>query len=299
MSAPAVSGPAKVSIHIIAYNQKHFVREAIESALAQDYPALEVVVADDASTDGTAEIIAAYERAHPGRVVAVLNRVNRGITANSNSGLRACSGDFIAFLGGDDVLLPGKISTQAAWFAAHPSGVLCGHQVEVFHDDNSVPPYPLSRHLISGTGADAIIRHQPFGALSVMVRADRIPPHGFDEALPVVSDQLLWVEVIRDDGEYGFVEGTWSRHRRHNANVTRDPFANLADVEGTLGIVAQRYPQFRSAVRYAVTRRLYYDVAVSLIAAGRKDEARRHLLEAIRREPWFAKAWIRMAQTLV
>jgi glycosyltransferase involved in cell wall biosynthesis len=299
MNAPAASGLAKVSIHIIAYNQKHFIREAIESALAQDYPAVEVVVADDASTDGTAEIIAEYERAHPGRVVAVLNRVNRGITANSNSGLRACSGTYIAFLGGDDVLLPGKISAQVAWFAAHPNGVLCGHQVEVFHDDDSVAPYPLSRQLLRGTGADAIIRHQPFGALSVMVRADRIPPHGFDEALPVVSDQLLWTEVVRDDGEFGFVEGTWSRYRRHGANVTRDPFANLGDVESTLGIVAQRYPQFRGAVRYAVTRRLLYDVGVALMDAGRKSEARRKFWEAIRREPWFAKAWIRLAQTLV
>jgi len=288
----------KISIHIIAYNQKDYIREAIDSALAQDYPNLEVVVADDASTDGTAEIIAGYARDHLGRVIAVLNPDNLGITRNSNVGLRACSGDFIAFMGGDDVLLPGKISAQALWFAQDERRALCGHQVEVFYQDNSRPPHPLSRHLLAGTGAETFIKHNPFGATAVMVRASRIPPYGFDETLPVVSDQMMWVDVLRDDGVFGFIPGTYSRYRQHDANVTRNPFANLGDVERHLLNVAQRYPQFSSAVRWATTRRLYYDVGITLMAAGRKPEARRKFLSALRREPWFAKAWVRLAQTL-
>ena len=286
----------KISVHIIAYNQKDFIREAIDSALAQDYPNLEVVVADDASSDGTADIIAGYARDH-GRVVAVLNPENLGITRNSNAALRACSGEFIAFMGGDDVLLPGKIGAQAAWFANRPERVLCGHQVEVFYQDDSRPPHPLSRHILAGTGAETFIKHNPFGATAVMVRANRIPPYGFDETLPVVSDQMMWVDVLRDDGEFGFVPGTYARYRKHDANVTRDPFANLGDVERHFANVTERYPQFASAVRWAITRRLHYDVGVALSAAGRKGEARRKFLAAIRREPWFAKAWVRLAQS--
>lgn len=293
-----MSKQPKVSIHIIAYNQKDYIREAIDSALAQNYANLEVVVADDGSSDGTAEIIAGYARDHPGRVVAVLNPVNLGITRNSNAGLRACSGELIAFMGGDDVLVPGKIEAQAAWFAKRPARALCGHQVEVFYQDQHRPPHPLSRHLLAGTGAEAFIKHNPFGATAVMVRADRIPAYGFDETLPVVSDQMLWVDVLRDDGEYGFVEGTFARYRQHGANVTRDPFANLNDVERHLRNVGERYPQFASAVRWATTRRLYYDVGIAMAALGRKSEARAKFLGALRREPWFAKAWVRLAQTL-
>ena len=269
----------------------------MESALGQDYPNLEVVVADDASTDGTAEILAEYQQSHPGRVIAVLGEQNVGITRNSNRGLTACSGGLIAFLGGDDVLLPGKISAQVEWFAKDPRRVLCGHQVEVFYDDGSRPPHPLTRRLRSGRGAAPLIRHGPFGATSVMVRSDRIPPHGFNEELPVVSDQMLWVDVIRDDGLFGYVRGTWARYRRHSANVTNDPYANLGDIARYLEIVAERYPQFAGAARYAVTRRLYYDVAVAMLKSNRKKEARSKLLQALRREPLFARAWVRLAQT--
>ena len=289
----------KVSVHIITYNQKDFIGEAIDSALAQDYPDLEVVVADDASTDGTADIVADYARRYPDNVVALLNPSNVGITANSNVGLWACSGDLIAFMGGDDVLLPGKISAQVAWFAGRPRRVLCGHQVEVFYEDRSRPPHPLVRCLRSGTGAAMLVRHLPFGATSVMVRADRVPAHGFDEQLPVVSDQLMWVEIVREDGEYGYVDGTLARYRRHDANVTNNPLDNIRDIDRYLQIVGERFPSFAPAVRFAVTRRLHYGVGVALLNVGRKAEARREFAAAIRREPLFVKAWARALQTFL
>ena len=285
----------KVSVHVISYNQKAFIREAVESALAQDYPELEVVVADDASTDGTADILREYERANPGRFIAALGDKNVGITHNSNRGLAACSGKLIAFMGGDDVFLPGKISAQAAWFAADPARVLCGHQVEVFYDDGSRAPHPLTRRLMSGKGAEPLIRHGPFGATAVMVRRDRIPFYGFSDRLRIISDQLLWVDVVRDDGLFGYVPGTLARYRRHSANVTNAP--NLDEVERYLEITREQYPQFTAAVRYAVTRRLFYDVGVAMLQANRKKEARGKLLQALGREPWFARAWLRLAQT--
>ena len=287
----------KVSIHIISYNQRDYIREAVESALAQDYPNLEVVIADDASTDGTAEILAQYQADHPGRVVAVLGEENVGITRNSNRGLAACTGELIAFMGGDDVLLPGKIAAQVSWFADDPRRVLCGHQVETFYEDGSRPSHPLTSHLLDGTGAEPLIRHGPFGATSVMIRRNRIPSYGFDETLSIVSDQMLWVDVVREDGIMSHVPGTYARYRRHDANVTRDPLANLDDVHRFLATVAERYPHFEKAVRYAATRRLLYDPAVAMLQQGRKREARAEVCKAIRKEPTFAKAWIRLAQT--
>lgn len=289
----------KVSIHIISYNQRDYIQEAVDSALAQDYANLEVVVADDASTDGTAEILKEYERPQPGRFVAVLGEENIGITGNSNRGLGACTGELIAFMGGDDLLLPGKIAAQVAWFAEDSERVLCGHQVETFYDDASRPSHPLTRRLVSGRGAGPLIRHGPFGATSVMVRRDRIPPSGFDERLPIVSDQMLWVDVVRYDGLMGYIPGTWARYRRHNANVTGDPLANLDDVERFLLIVQERYPKFQRAVDYAVTRRLFYDPAVAMLGKGLNRDARKLLRKAVSREPAFARAWVRLAQTLL
>lgn len=288
----------RVSVHILSYNQKDFLREAVGSALAQDYANLEIVVADDASSDGSQAMLQDYANDYPGRVIPVIGDKNLGLSGNGNRGLKACSGDYVAFMGGDDVLLPGKIAAQVDWLLARSERALCAHQVEVFYEDQSRPPHPLSKRLRSGKGAREIIRHQPFGAVSVMVKADRIPTHGFRAELPMVSDNMMWIEVLREDGEFGCVAGTLARYRRHSASVSADPYRYLGDVERQFDILDREFPKFREDVQYAKTRRLYYDVGVHLMKEGRKKEAKARFVAALRREPFFGRAWIRLGQTL-
>jgi len=208
---------------VICYNQERYIKEALISALEQDYDNLEVVVADDASTDNTRQIIKELGKDYPERLKMYFNPRNLGITANSNVGLRHCRGEFVAFMGGDDVLLPGKISRQVAWFSQDDSRVLCGHDVEWIDQDGSLLGIRSSElvPIISGIGASGFITHgTPYAATSVMVRRSRIPDHGFHPALPVVSDWMLWIEVISTDGRYGYIPGIWARYRRHKNNVT-------------------------------------------------------------------------------
>ena len=292
---PPLPPEPKVSIHIISYNQEAYIAEAIRSAAEQDYDNLEVVISDDGSTDHTPDIISKFEKRYPRRVVPILNATNRGITRNSNAGLAACTGELIAFMGGDDILLPGKMA-QVAWFQEAPHRVLCAHQVEVFYEDGSRPSHPLTRRLMAGSGADAVIRHQPFGATSVMVRADALPAGGFREELPMVSDIMLWIDILAAGGEFGFVDGTFARYRKHRGNITNDPFRGLGEVGRALELTRMDYPQYADAVRYAQVRRLAYDPGVALLASGRKREARQAFLRAIRQEPTFVKAWARLLQ---
>lgn len=216
----------RVSILVITYNQKDYIRAALESALQQDYANLEVVVADDASHDGTQAIIRELAERYPGRLKPLYNPHNLGITANSNIGLRACSGEFIAFMGGDDVLLPSKITRQVAWFNEDERRVLCGHDVD-WIDADGVPLGIRSSDFVplhDGQGAAKFIRHgTPYSALSVMVRRTRIPKYGFHPSLPVVSDWKLWIDVIGMDGIYGYIPGIWAQYRRHGNNVTAKP----------------------------------------------------------------------------
>lgn len=114
MSAPAVS------VVITAYNQAHCLGAAVESVLAQDVEGLEVVIADDASTDATPDVVRDLEARHPGTVRAVLAPANRGVAANRNAGLAAARGTYITWLDGDDVFLPGKLARERAALAAHP-----------------------------------------------------------------------------------------------------------------------------------------------------------------------------------
>ncbi|HEX8429711.1 MAG TPA: glycosyltransferase, partial [Longimicrobium sp.] len=122
----------KVSVHLPSYQQREYLREAIESVLAQDYAALEIVIGDDGSTDGTHEMLRDYERRYPGTFVLVLDTVNRGTTANWNRILPRCTGKYVAWLDGDDLWLPGKLHRQVAYMEAHPEVVLSYTNADVF-----------------------------------------------------------------------------------------------------------------------------------------------------------------------
>jgi teichuronic acid biosynthesis glycosyltransferase TuaG len=99
----------RVSVVIPAYNAAAFVAAAVDSALAQTYPEIEVVVVNDGSTDDTPQLLAAY-----GARIRVHHQPNAGLSAARNIGARLATGDWIAFLDADDLWLPKKIEAQIA-----------------------------------------------------------------------------------------------------------------------------------------------------------------------------------------
>src|SRR5690242_13247080 len=104
-----------VSVIIPTYNGTAFLRETIDSALAQTYPAVEVIVVDDGSTDDTAAVIAEY-----GDRIKGIAQANSGTSAARNTGIRASSGDYIAFLDHDDLWAPIKLARQMRVLRDHP-----------------------------------------------------------------------------------------------------------------------------------------------------------------------------------
>ena len=289
----------KVSIHVLSYNQERYIAEALESAVSQDYPNLEVVVSDDGSTDRTVAIIRDVQSAHPGKIVALLNATNAGLTINANKALRACSGDYIAFLGGDDILLPGKIAAQAAWFEQDARRVLCGHKSVVFYEDGSRAPLVDRQECREGVGPESIIRDgAPFCGSAVMVRASAIPSYGFDESIPIASDLLFWIDVLSSAGAFGYVDGVYAKYRRHANNISARHADMRQDIEASYRIVAARYPEYHDVCMDAIIRHVVYFGGVRSLIAGDKVAARRHFLKAIRMKPVFPRAWVRLLQTL-
>jgi glycosyltransferase involved in cell wall biosynthesis len=108
-----------VSVVIAAYNSGAWLIEAVESALAQTWPRREVIVVDDGSTVDLWALLEPCKSA-----VTHIRQENAGAGAARNTGVRAASGDFIAFLDHDDVWLPDKLATQIAVAARHPESGL-------------------------------------------------------------------------------------------------------------------------------------------------------------------------------
>lgn len=210
-----------VSVAIVTYNQVAFLREAIDSVLAQDYPNLEIVVADDGSTDGTRELVLEYADAYPGRFVPSLSPVNQGITPNQNRALQTCTGKYVAWLAGDDLFLPGKISKQVAFLEANPDYAIVYHDLDVFESTSGKTIRRFSELDRPRTGdVRTLVRFGPFnGAVSNMVRRSASPP-GFDLRIPIASDWLYFVDCLLGGGRIGYIPEVLARYRRHDKNIT-------------------------------------------------------------------------------
>ena len=148
MPGPAVSGPMgapRASVLLLTYNHERFIAEAVAGALAQQTRSpIEIVVAEDCSTDGTRDALLAIDRAHPGRLRLLARDRNYGLQRNFASALAACRGEFVAMLDGDDVWTsPHKLQRQIDFLDAHPECAMCCHgAVELFEDGRTVVTAP-------------------------------------------------------------------------------------------------------------------------------------------------------------
>lgn len=109
------------------WNGGRFLGECLESLVAQDYPAMEVVVVDDGSTDGSADLAEAFP------AVRVLRRPHEGLGASRNAGIAASTGALIGFCDADDSWKPQKARVQVEYLAANPACgvVLCRQETVV------------------------------------------------------------------------------------------------------------------------------------------------------------------------
>lgn len=285
-----------VSIAIITYNQVDFLKEAIDSVLSQDYPSIEIVVGDDCSTDGTQEMLRSLDKKYPGKFLLALSDKNKGITQNSNAVHSLCNGKYIAWLGGDDLMLPGKIAKQAEFLEHHPDYNIIYHNLEVF-DSETQQKIKLYNTITNAHEGDVsqLIKYGTFnGACSTMVRRSASPSFGFDTRLPVSSDWFYWIGHLSKDGKIGYINEVLGKYRKHNKNVTNStsPFAmqGFKDVLLTTDLIEQEFPRYKNIINYRRSN-IYRDM--------RRIEYKSNLVKSIRLNPFNIKSWLLLSLHLL
>jgi glycosyltransferase involved in cell wall biosynthesis len=144
--APAVPDAPRVSVVIPCYNQGGFVREALDSVIAQTWQSWEVIVVNDGSTDGTREALEAIDQP----AVRVIHQENRGLSEARNAGVRAARGEYFLPLDADDRIHPEMIETCARVLLADPALGFCYTDIATFGEESRVyrhAPYNFHRQL--------------------------------------------------------------------------------------------------------------------------------------------------------
>lgn len=201
-----------VSVVIPMYNAERFVAAALESVFAQAYEPLEVVVVDDGSIDGGAEIADAWP-------VRLLRLPHAGIAVARNAGVAAARGELIAFLDADDTWLPGSLELRVRHLLARPAVDFVLGRAEIFLEPGAALPAWLPDWL-SGT-------HQ--GLLPTFLGRreafDAVGP--FDPSYPVGED-IEWLARAKDVGCRGeTMPLACLRYRLHGANTTHHDRAQV------------------------------------------------------------------------
>jgi len=129
ISPPQPRSPL-VSVVIPAYNCGRFIGEALDSVFDQDYPALEVIVVDDGSTDETCDVVARY-----GSSVALVRQRNSGAAVARNEGMRRARGEYVALLDADDLWLPGKLRLQVDHLEQRTDIAMCCTRWHLLYPD--------------------------------------------------------------------------------------------------------------------------------------------------------------------
>lgn len=197
-------GNPTVSIIIPCFNVAATIERAVCSVRAQDYQPIELILIDDGSTDGTMKLL---ERLADSCTKIIRLGARRGAANARNEGIRASSGELIAFLDADDQWLPTKLRKQVARLIEDPelSFIACDSH---FIDINGVPHSKLYGDCVLAEGPDAwrsLLVRNYIATPAVLVRRSALDRVGlFNIELPVAEDQDLWIRLAID-GSLGFI----------------------------------------------------------------------------------------------
>ena len=254
---PRRAARARVSCIVTAHNYGRFLAEALDSVLAQDYPAdrMEVIVVDDGSTDDTPSVLAGYaDRVH------VLRQPNLGVNAATSAGIAAASGELLTFLDADDVWPRRRLHHLVRGFEGRPSvGLVYGDMTVIDPKGRVLAPSFRAAGGASAVSGRAFGRLLSFNFVSggaMMVRADLAPHFSPIPAHGGHQDWWIAVQVARVADVHAIPEPV-NRYRMHGAN------ANLgADAARQLRLFEKELP-FRRWVLQTLEPGLADDVQVA------------------------------------
>lgn len=292
----------RFSVIIPAYNSETTLARAIDSVLAQSYPAQEIIVVDDGSTDGTPDVVARY-----GKKLCYIRQVNAGVSSARNHGAQAASGDWLAFLDADDWYYPDRLRLHAEWIQEDAALDFLTGDYEYRDDAGNLLGTSMSQHdagrmmLAKAAGSARVVMDQAheiqayvadhFGdthTLSVP-RSIFLDLGGYPLGYKVCEDVHFLTRLVSRSRRIGVVCVPLGVYLIHSNSATRrNPLAAQQENIRTLTDLERLSQNFPSPVRLGIKQRMQsarYNLACALSKNAQRSAAVRAVLPSLVSNP--------------
>jgi glycosyltransferase involved in cell wall biosynthesis len=290
-----------VSVVLTSYNHAPYLPQAIESALGQTLGDTEIVAIDDASTDGSVDVLQRYAD----RLRVVLHETNQGTYASLNEGIALTSAPYIAILNSDDVWLPDKLRQQVAVIERDPRIGLVHTGFRVIDAEGKpVAGNPLGVRFHPNPQGDLLaelLTRNLFITSSVLFRRECIERCGrFEESLFGMGDWDLWLRIA-EHYTIGYVPEPLTLYRIHGQNTMYQSARMCAD---DLWIheerIRKRIPELLKHDGWRMRRAIGIALAalgVLYVRKGERGKARAAFLQSLHYAPLRFKTLVRLLGT--
>ncbi len=273
----------RMSVAIPAYNAEPYLREALDSVLAQTYKPHEIILVNDGSTDRTEEIALSY-----GNSIRYIKQANQGLAGARNTAIREATGDWVAFFDSDDIMRPDKLFSQAAAIEANSNLIL------VYSGFSFLYPDGRTEEMAAFPAKDlwpALRYRTPIlPSTSVVRRSALVEVGGFRSVL--TEDWDLWIRLVRRYSAKAFQEVPKSLilYRQVESSLSKK-FMKMAS--GNMYMLNNMTLEDLSGISKTVWRRkieakIYFNLSIAM----RENMDERYwafAIESMMRWPFFGK----------
>lgn len=221
-----------VSIPIVTYNSAEFIIETLESVKAQTYPRLELIVSDDCSKDNTVALCRewlAQNKDRFERTQLIEAKRNTGVSANLNRAEAACTGEWVKFLDGDDLLLPTCVQDYIGFVEEHPEVVYLFSRIEAFGASEERNRYYTEKvfdytifDLDARKQYEKLIWQNFVMSSTCMYNRAKNSELGLrnDERIPLLEDWPRWINVTKKGVQLRFLDKVEVKYRIHEKSLS-------------------------------------------------------------------------------
>jgi teichuronic acid biosynthesis glycosyltransferase TuaG len=294
-----IASQPMISIIIPTYNHAKFLREALNSVLAQTFTDWEAIVVNNFSEDDTVDVVNSFSDA---RIRLVNFRNNGVIAASRNEGIRLANAELIAFLDSDDMWFAEKLArcVEELTFGID----LVGHGLRYIKNND------FCKNVRTGSDKAATFNKLLFGAncittSAVVVRKSwLLKVGGFDESHDLITgeDYDLWLKLSKAGAKFHFVDDILGEYRLHGSNASKNI---LRQMEVTMAVVNKHFASAEKdtfIIRLNIRRRramIFYDFARAMQKNGQKSEALELFWKSAKTYPFRLRTYIAMGLNIL